>query len=62
MDSASRFSYDPAEFAGKRVLVTGGTEGMGRAIVQRLRRQWCDGCNDCTFVPPGWANGGILRV
>jgi len=36
MASASRFSYDPAEFAGKHVLVTGGTEGIGRAIVQRL--------------------------
>lgn len=36
MASATRFLYDPAEFAGKHVLVTGGTEGMGRAIVQRL--------------------------
>ncbi len=36
MASASRFSLDPVEFAGKHVLITGGTEGMGRAIVQRL--------------------------
>ena len=36
MASASRFSFDPAEFADKRVLVTGGTEGMGEAIVRRL--------------------------
>jgi NAD(P)-dependent dehydrogenase (short-subunit alcohol dehydrogenase family) len=34
--AASRFSFDPVEFAGKRVLVTGGTEGMGEAIVRRL--------------------------
>jgi NAD(P)-dependent dehydrogenase (short-subunit alcohol dehydrogenase family) len=33
---ATRFSFDPTEFAGKRVLVTGGTEGMGEAIVRRL--------------------------
>jgi NAD(P)-dependent dehydrogenase (short-subunit alcohol dehydrogenase family) len=38
MDSALRFSFDPKEFAGKSVLVTGGTEGMGEAIVQRLAR------------------------
>ena len=33
---ASRVSFDPAEFVGKRVLVTGGTQGMGEAIVRRL--------------------------
>jgi NAD(P)-dependent dehydrogenase (short-subunit alcohol dehydrogenase family) len=36
MNVANQFSFDPAEFAGKRVLVTGGTEGMGEAIVRRL--------------------------
>lgn len=30
------FSSDPTEFVGKRVLVTGGTKGMGEAIVRRL--------------------------
>src|SRR2546425_8446536 len=29
-------SLDSTEFAGKRALVTGGTEGMGEAIVRRL--------------------------
>jgi NAD(P)-dependent dehydrogenase (short-subunit alcohol dehydrogenase family) len=28
---------DPVEFAGRRALVTGGTQGMGLAIVRRLR-------------------------
>lgn len=36
MLSAAKFSFDATEFAGKRVLVTGGTQGMGEAIVRRL--------------------------
>src|SRR5438874_669042 len=30
------FTIDPREFADKRVLVTGGTGGIGEAIVRRL--------------------------
>jgi NAD(P)-dependent dehydrogenase (short-subunit alcohol dehydrogenase family) len=30
------FHIDPTEFAGRRALVTGGTEGVGAAIVSRL--------------------------
>jgi len=29
---------DPNELSNKRVLVTGGTKGMGEAIVNRLRQ------------------------
>src|SRR2546428_12222979 len=36
MTGATHFSVDPTEFAGKRALVTGGTKGMGEAIVRRL--------------------------
>src|SRR2546421_10587102 len=36
ISEAGRFSFDPTEFAGKRALVTGGTQGMGEAIVRRL--------------------------
>src|SRR5881296_471136 len=36
MPEQTQFSFDPTEFAGKRALVTGGTKGMGEAIVRRL--------------------------
>ena len=36
MTVALRFPILPNEFAGKRVLVTGGTKGAGEAIVRRL--------------------------
>jgi NAD(P)-dependent dehydrogenase (short-subunit alcohol dehydrogenase family) len=34
----ARIFYDRQEFAGKRVLVTGGTKGIGAAIVTRLQQ------------------------
>ena len=36
--SASSVPYDAKEFAGKRILVTGGSKGIGEAVVNRLRR------------------------
>jgi len=36
MTIAPAFPFDPSEFSGKRILVTGGTKGMGEAIVARL--------------------------
>src|SRR5256712_8129805 len=36
MTEQTQFACDPTEFAGKRALVTGGTKGMGEAIVRRL--------------------------
>jgi hypothetical protein len=34
--AVQRFAVDANELAGKRALVTGGTHGMGEAIVRRL--------------------------
>jgi NAD(P)-dependent dehydrogenase (short-subunit alcohol dehydrogenase family) len=36
MTVVPKFNVDPREFAGKRVLVTGGTKGAGGAIVRRM--------------------------
>src|SRR5438105_4508855 len=36
--NASTVPYDKNEFTGKRTLVTGGTQGIGEAIVNRLLR------------------------
>jgi NAD(P)-dependent dehydrogenase (short-subunit alcohol dehydrogenase family) len=36
LPEARTFSLDPVELAGRRALVTGGTKGMGEAIVRRL--------------------------
>ena len=36
--SGSNVPYDANEFTGKRILVTGGSKGIGEAIVNRLRR------------------------
>jgi NAD(P)-dependent dehydrogenase (short-subunit alcohol dehydrogenase family) len=36
MSTAPRYAIDPRELAGKRALVTGGSEGVGAATVSRL--------------------------
>jgi NAD(P)-dependent dehydrogenase (short-subunit alcohol dehydrogenase family) len=35
--TAYPFSFSPEEFRGKRVLITGGTKGVGAAVVQRFQ-------------------------
>jgi NAD(P)-dependent dehydrogenase (short-subunit alcohol dehydrogenase family) len=51
--SASNVPYDANEFAGKRILVTGGSKGIGEAIVNRLRRGGGDLLATARNIPAG---------
>lgn len=51
--SASNVPYDANEFTGKRILVTGGTRGIGEAIVNRLRRGGASLITTARTIPEG---------
>ena len=52
----------PREFTGKRVLVTGGTKGVGQAIEQRFQLADAKVATACAITSPGVAAGaGVAR-
>src|SRR5438477_8536909 len=51
--SASKAPNDPKEFTGKRVLVTGGSKGIGEAVVNRLRRGGATVLATARTIPAG---------
>jgi NAD(P)-dependent dehydrogenase (short-subunit alcohol dehydrogenase family) len=46
-------TYNPNEFAGKRILVTGGTKGIGEATVNRLLLGGGKVLSTARTIPPG---------
>jgi NAD(P)-dependent dehydrogenase (short-subunit alcohol dehydrogenase family) len=51
--SVSNIPYDANEFSGKRILVTGGTRGIGEAIVNRLVRGGATVLATARTIPAG---------
>jgi NAD(P)-dependent dehydrogenase (short-subunit alcohol dehydrogenase family) len=62
MANTSSIPYDANEFAGKRVLVTGGTRGIGEAIVNRLRRGGGAVLATARTIPAGGASEQFIEA
>lgn len=60
--NAPSYAIDPAEFAGKRVLVTGGSRGMGAATVARLRQGGAQVLTTARSLPTGERQDGDFIV
>jgi NAD(P)-dependent dehydrogenase (short-subunit alcohol dehydrogenase family) len=60
--SASNVPYDANEFTGKRVLVTGGTKGIGEAIVNRLHRGGATVLTTARTIPVGRPSEAFIQA
>ncbi|WNG43885.1 SDR family oxidoreductase [Archangium minus] len=60
MNPSTHTPSDAHEFKGKRVLVTGGTKGMGEAIVKRLSRAGATVITTARSIPADWQTPELL--
>ena len=62
MTASSKNTPDTNEFTGKRILVTGGSKGIGEAIVNRLRRGGGTVIATARSIPKGGAAEQFIRA
>ena len=60
MSTPTSIPFDANEFDGKRVLVTGGTKGIGEAIVQRLARGGATLISTARSLPADFQASGLF--
>jgi NAD(P)-dependent dehydrogenase (short-subunit alcohol dehydrogenase family) len=58
----ARQLHESAEFAGKRVLVTGGTKGIGEAVVKRLASGGATVLTTARSLPSGGGSDRFLQA
>src|SRR5262245_1302073 len=62
MTASSGVQFDANEFRGKRVLITGGTKGAGKAIAERLERGGATVIITARSIPEEKTDGHFIQA